>query len=237
MPKERQDPYKGYTIADWKWEFLRRNPRYIKAYRAIEWLKRRRNGCFMGFSRVARHLDLLARLQQQCGLNPELTYKQALSNKWSLPSPDIPAPDFEVSPMIRSHVLFDHKYMAWAEEPPVINRLARHEVIALIDTRFSLREIVTDLKAQLHPYLTTQRVQVRKYKDYLAVWDLRQQGLTDDDIARKLWPTEYEKIGGRDSTIGDKGPLIQRVYDHAKAAQKLIEESFPPRKRSPKVKK
>ncbi len=41
MQKSRQDPYARYDIDDWKWEFLRRNPRYIRAYKAVEWLKMR----------------------------------------------------------------------------------------------------------------------------------------------------------------------------------------------------
>jgi len=82
---------------------------------------------------------------------------------------------------------------------------------------------------------TRQRIDM--VESYLAVWDLRQQGLTADSIALKLWPAEYEKIGGRDSKIGYKGPLIQRVSDYEKAAQKVIKKSFPPRKHSPKIKK
>ena len=138
--------------------------------------------------------------------------------------------------MIRSHVLFDHKYIAWAEEPPLIDHLARHEVVALIDSRFSLKEILADLKVELRPYLTKQREQVRKYKDYLAVWDLRQKGLTAEEIASKLWPNDYEERGGRDD-IGGKSTLTQKVYDYEQAAQKLIDESFPSRKRPRKIKK
>ena len=67
-----------------------------------------------------------------------------------------------------------------------------------------------------------------KSDDYLAVWDLRQQGLTADEIAPKLWPKEWTKKGGRASHYGDKGPLIQRVYDHEKAAQKLIDNTNRP---------
>lgn len=241
MPKERQDPYKGYTIADWKWEFLRRNPRYIKAYRAIEWLKRRKNGCFFGFGRVARHLELLRWLGQQLGLDPEVIQEQTfLANEWSLPAPDMPAHKFECCPIKGSHILFDHEYLALrgSEEPlPAIDYLADHEVTVLIDTRSGSKEIIAELKVQLRPYQAKQRKQVKKYRDYLAVWDLRQKGLTADAIAPKLWPEEYENIGGRDSDTGEKGALIQRVYDYEKAAQRLIEESFPRRKRSPKIKK
>src|SRR5262249_16937367 len=111
------------------------------------------------------------------------------------------------------------------------------EVVILLDTRFGFKEIIVDLKDQLDPYLAKQRNRVTNYKNYLTVWDLRQQGLTMDEIACKVWPTDYEELGGSDYTIGEKGTLIQRVSDHEKAAAKLIEQSFPPRKRSRKIKK
>ena len=71
-----------------------------------------------------------------------------------------------------------------------------------------------------------------KYNSYLAVWDLREEGLIDTQIAQKLWPEEYKEDGGRDTCT--KGSLIQRVYDYKDAADKLIENSFPRKKRSPK---
>ena len=151
MGKQQKDPYKSYTINDWKWEFLRRNPRYKRAYRATEWLKRRQNGRFIGFGRVVRHLDLLASLQQQLGINPELTCKQGSTSEWSLPSPDTPASDFEYSPITGSVSLSDYGDFAWDEEPPVIDYPARHEVVVHIDTRFSLKEIVADLRHNYAP--------------------------------------------------------------------------------------
>jgi hypothetical protein len=235
MRASRKDPYEKYTIADWKWEFLRRNSRYRRAYRAIERLKRRPYQRFFGFGRPARHFDLLTRLVQLYGLNPDLIAKQSYTgNKRSLPSPDIPAHLFRCSPIQKSHLLFD--YQSVAEELPLIDRLARHEVIVLIDTRFTLTEILADLKVQLRPYLSSQREQARKYRDYLTVWDLRQQGISADEIASKLWPDKYV-TNKRDSGTGDKGALIQSVYDRAAAAQELIDASVPPRKRSRKIKK
>jgi len=35
------NPYDGYTIDDWNWEFLRRNHRYKRAYKTVQWLKAR----------------------------------------------------------------------------------------------------------------------------------------------------------------------------------------------------
>ncbi|MEE8112758.1 MAG: hypothetical protein V3T23_00245 [Nitrososphaerales archaeon] len=98
----------------------------------------------------------------------------------------------------------------------------------------ALRQAFHDRRNQVS---TRRRRRLDKLDSYLAVWDLRREGLSADEIAPKLWPTEYTKKGGRDSAAGDKGPLIQRVYDYEKAAQKLIDESIPPRKRSRKIKK
>jgi hypothetical protein len=67
------------------------------------------------------------------------------------------------------------------------------------------------------------------------VWDLRREELTDTQIAQRLWPDEYATNGGRDSGTGDKGSLIQRVYDYYDAVKKLIDNSF--QRRSPKIKK
>jgi hypothetical protein len=33
--------YANYTLDDWNWEFLKRNQRYKKAYKAVQWLKAR----------------------------------------------------------------------------------------------------------------------------------------------------------------------------------------------------
>jgi hypothetical protein len=37
----RENLYANYTLDDWNWEFLKRNPRYKKAYKAVQWLKAR----------------------------------------------------------------------------------------------------------------------------------------------------------------------------------------------------
>jgi len=41
MRTSQNNPYAGYTIDDWNWEFLKRNRRYKKAYKAVQWLKAR----------------------------------------------------------------------------------------------------------------------------------------------------------------------------------------------------
>jgi len=235
MPESSRDPYEGYTIAQWKWEFLRRNSRYRRAYQALEWLKKKPYQRFGGFRRVARYFELLHWLQQQLGLDPEVIQ--------GLPSPDLLAHEFERCPIKGSHILLDHEDFAQrrsfgSDDPlPVIDYLADHEVLVLLDTRFGLKEIFSDLKVQLAPYLAKRRNRVPNYKDYLTIWDLRQQHLTADKIASRLWPDEYEKLAKKDYLAEEKNPLHQRVHDHEKAAQRLIDESFPPRKRYRKIKK
>jgi hypothetical protein len=41
MRTSQNNPYAGYTIDDWNWEFLKRNQRYKKAYKAVQWVKAR----------------------------------------------------------------------------------------------------------------------------------------------------------------------------------------------------
>jgi hypothetical protein len=40
---DTENPYANYHIDDWNWEFLKRNSRYRKAYKAVQWLKAMRN--------------------------------------------------------------------------------------------------------------------------------------------------------------------------------------------------
>jgi hypothetical protein len=74
------------------------------------------------------------------------------------------------------------------------------------------------------------------HKEYLQVWDLRQQGQTADEIAPSLWPDENATKGGR-THYGERGALIQRVYDYEKAANELVKNSFRSKRRAPKIKK
>ena len=80
-----------------------------------------------------------------------------------------------------------------------------------------------------------KRKHLSRLDKYLAVWDLRQKGLTAEEIAPKLWPTEYEQKGGRDD-IGGKSALSQMVYDYKKAAQRLI-DSIQPQSAGKRIKK
>jgi hypothetical protein len=94
------------------------------------------------------------------------------------------------------------------DEEPIQLAADENQVIAVIDIRCKLDDIISDLKIWLDPYLSKQRDHLPKYKDYLAVWDLRQQRKTQDEIAQTLWPEEYKIKGGRDPELSErKGTL------------------------------
>jgi hypothetical protein len=111
----------------------------------------------------------------------------------------------------------------------------KYEIAVGIDTRYPTSKITSELKKILGEHKANQRQQLKLYPSYITVWDLRSEVLTDTQIAQRLWPDEYATNGGRDSGTGDKGSLIQRVYDYYDAVKKLIDNSF--QRRSPKIKK
>jgi len=185
--------------------------------------------------------NLKNKLQAQLNLRDYKLKKTTARRDWfSLPSPLTPAHEYEYSPVEISPIVGvwgPGDFEGYSSHPdavePAVVIPEEHQLAVVVDNRCSLEDIVSGLKAYLPP--SQKRSQLKKYKDYLAVWDLRQKGLTDSQIAQKLWPKELSRVGGRYEQ--NKGPLIQRVYDYEKAAQTLIEESFPPKKRPPKIKK
>lgn len=245
--------FDNYGIADWKWEFLRRNSRYQKAYRAVEWLKKRArrenvSPFFKGFGLLEpiHFLNLANRLQERLHLGhpPLKNVSQQLKKdsqqpgEWvgSLPSPQRAAHEFQYSPVQLFPIiaLYDQKDFGehysghrHDEEPGQLTA-REHQVIVVFDTRCKWEEISSALKQELEPHLSKRRNQILKYRDYLAVWDLWQKNYSADEIAPKLWPEEDETKGGRDVDTGEKGSLLQRVYDHKNAVEELIDEAFPP---------
>ncbi len=102
MPKGKQDPYRSYDIDDWRWEFLRRNPHYKKAHQDIEWLIQRKGGCLKGFGlyEPVHPNNLKNKLQAQLNLRDHKLKKTNEPRDWfSLPSPFIPAHEYEYSPV------------------------------------------------------------------------------------------------------------------------------------------
>jgi len=255
MPKRKQDPYRSYDIDDWKWEFLRRNSRYKKKYRAIEWLKRRLSksssgskGSFRAFGlRCSFSYVLRSKGGDEWHFDHSAIYRkkgieQRSGDQYTfldIPSPDAPSTEYKKKVLRKTDAVSEISDIR-GEEPWEVwtpSELQEHEIAVQIDTRYSEKEILSQLKRVLKTYRPKQRNQIKKYKDYFAVWVLRKGGRTADEIAPELWPKEYEKIGGRNPDTAEKGALIQRVYDYEKAVQKLIDQSFPPKSRPPKIQK
>jgi hypothetical protein len=254
MKSQKQDPYSSYDLDDWQWEFLRRNPCYLKAYKAIHWLKKRldkntpqfHRGCFKAFGVYCSFTWVKIVTQYEDwryvyeGWRYDAYTNDVASGLLYLPSPDSTAREYKERLLKKAGAVFEiDKSMqgedSWDFWTPF--QLKEHEIAVMIDTRYGLSEIASELKEILEIRKCNQRHRVRLYPDYLAVWDLRKEGLTDTQIAQRLWPDEYATNGGRDSGIGNKGYLIQRVYDYYDAIEKLIENSFPPRRPSRKIKK
>jgi hypothetical protein len=258
--QEDKDPYSNYDLDDWQWEFLRRNPRYLKAYKASEWLKKRLNN--KKEKQVPRFWIFTA-FGVQCafrwissssgykgwvydGSSYRTKTRQAYRNDAAsgsfldLPSPSASSEHYKKKFLRKGGPVHQIYNDIIGEEPWDVwtpSLLKEYEIAVEIDTRYALDEIQDGVREVISSYKSNNRHHVRLYPDYLAVWDLRREGLTDTQIAEKLWPEDYETIGGRDCDTGEKGSLMQRVHDYEKAAKKLIENSFPPKKRSPKIKK
>jgi hypothetical protein len=79
--------------------------------------------------------------------------------------------------------------------------LQDHEIAVQIDTRFSRKEIISSVDKLLATVQPKKKLHVKKYKDYLAVWDLCQQEKTQNEIAEIVWPDEYKAKGGSDCSV------------------------------------
>ena len=98
------------------------------------------------------------------------------------------------------------------------------------------KQILSDLKKDGLMLSGKRRKWLANYETMREVSDLK-KSLSAEEIARKLWPEEYEKIGGRTKNYPEKGRLLQRVYDYQRRFQDLIESVFPARKHLPEIKK
>jgi hypothetical protein len=242
MRSSHNNPYTGYTIDDWNWEFLKRNTRYRRLYKAVQrfkgWLDKK------GFAPVASFTVFGRPFQferNDRGYGWEWRYKP--NGKKPIYLNDFSSPDNpssrrykgklikKLKPVTQIDGSLDRHGHGWT---PAI--LQDHEIAIQIDTRFKSEEILCSLKNILTTIQPNKKPHLEKYKDYLRVWDLRQQKVTQKEIAEIVWRDEY-KIKGGENYLGEKNVLLQRASDHEKAAQKLIEASFPPKKRSPKIKK
>jgi hypothetical protein len=253
MNRRRRDPYANYDLDDWQWEFLRRNERYRRLYRAVQRAKER--GWFREVDGDCEWLaeDWGQRIRERLALRfpPPVNDPDYEGDDYkTLPSPNIPSHGFEYSPVeipapavVASAPLKENPTeleRIFAENPDLFGVDSgipkEHMVVVEVDIRAKIVAILSALRKQLREHKKKSRDQVRLYKDYLSVWDLRQQGQTADEIAPSLWPDENPTKGGR-TPYGEKGSLIQRVYDYEQAANKLIKNSFLVKKRPRNIKK
>jgi Family of unknown function (DUF6499) len=251
--RQKNDPCSTYDLDDWQWEFLRRNRRYRRRYRAVQRAEERGWGHEyegeMFFIADNWAIDLRKRLSL-CS-PPTIDDPDGNDDPVSLPNPDIPRHKFQYCPIGRYPAVVVEGPSLTTNDPK-LDEIIRgsdglfgleseipqeHKVTVDIDARCKLQTILAELKKTLPAHLAKGRDHLKKFESYLEVWDLRKEGLTDTQIAQRLWPDEYATNGGRDSGIGNKGYLIQRVYDYYDAIEKLIENSFSPRRRSPKITK
>src|SRR5262245_4347940 len=260
MPTDT-DPYANYDLDDWQWEFLRRNPRYIKAYKAVEWLKKRLNKKKNKIERNANFnaFGICCSFSWHRHGEDEVWYEDWVyyGSTYRTKTGEIRRNDLASGTILelpsRNSTANEYKeklagyYPTWLKKSVPVSEidqdmvreysLRHHEIAVVIDRRHVPATILSEIKSLLQDYQLRKRHRFDLYPDYLAVWDVREQGLTDTQIAQKLWYVEYTANGGRDSGTADKGSVIQRVYDHYNAVKDLIEDSFPAKRHSPKMKK
>jgi hypothetical protein len=238
MRSSHNNPYAGYTIDDWNWEFLKRNTRYRRLYKAVQRFKARLYK--REFARVASFTVFGKPFQferNDRGNGCEWRYKP--NGKKPIYLNDLSSPDNPSSRRYKGKLIKKLKAVTpidgsvdghgngWT---PAL--LQEHEIAIQIDTRFGKEEIVYSVEKLLGNIQPKKKLHVKKYKNYLAVWDLRQQGKTQNEIAEIVWPVEYKTKAKAvsDYVTAEKGFLIQRASHHEKAAEKLIEASFPAKK-------
>jgi hypothetical protein len=239
--QEDKDTYSDYDLDDWQWEFIRRNSRYRLRYRAVQRAKERGWGFEVDDDFVFIAENWAADLRRQLSLcNPPRVDDPNGHEDFLLPNPDLPRDRFTRSPVRRSPAVVMNGPKSEIFLPPDVFESAipqEHRVTVDIDARYKLQNILDELSRVLPGQLRTQKFHTKKYKSYLQVWDLRKQGFTQLQIAKKLWADEVGKAGAMRSREGGKGFLEVRAHDREKAADDLIENSFRPNKHFSKQKK
>src|SRR5262249_14583840 len=92
MRTSQNNPYAGYTIDDWNWEFLKRNQRYKRAYKAVQWLKARLDRKFFSSTAYFSAFGMRFRFRRiQRGNGWELVYQR--NRKQPIYLNDLSSPD------------------------------------------------------------------------------------------------------------------------------------------------
>jgi hypothetical protein len=69
---------------------------------------------------------------------------------------------------------------------------------------------------------TRQRRELAHYDEMFRAYDLHQQGQSLGEIARQLWPKEFERD---QRPYPQKNPIVQRAHDRIKGAQRRIRDA------------
>lgn len=103
-----------------------------------------------------------------------------------------------------------------------------------INTEASLKKILEDIKFFINLwYLNVKkehrdnRIRLSNYDAYIKIYDLCKEGKTYREIAKIVYPEEYQKLTMyRDSRKDAIQPLTEKVKNNFQACQKLIEKGY-----------
>jgi hypothetical protein len=99
-----------------------------------------------------------------------------------------------------------------------------------LDTGLPKELIMACLDTVLSRYLPKEQTRLRAvskrrvyslkyYQDAFCAYDLRQQGIAIDEIAKRIWPDDFERW---QCPWPEKNRVLQRVHDRIKLTQELI---------------
>ncbi len=143
-----KDPYSTYDLDDWQWEFLRRNPRYKRRYRAVQRAKERGWGFEVDEEFVFIAENWASDLCRQLSLcNPRRVDDPNGHEDFALlPNPDLPRDRFTRSPVQRCPAVVMNSPKSDIFFPPDEFESAipkEHKVTVDIDARYKLEVSLT----------------------------------------------------------------------------------------------
>ena len=171
MRSSHNNPYAGYTIDDWNWEFLKRNTRYRRLYKAVQRFKARLDkkgpAPAVSFTVFGRAFQFE---RHDRGNGWEWRYKP--NGKKAIYLNDLSSPDNPSSRRYKSKLIkklkpvtqidgsVDRHGNGWT---PAI--LQEHEMAVQIDTRFTSKEIFCRLKNILATIQPKKKLHVSSLPD------------------------------------------------------------------------
>ena len=183
--------------------------------------------------RIARKWGLGAAIH-----DPALSFDELFERRLPRPCFYQPRPFVEHMDLVNDgseYVLNEVKeFVEWCAESK--ERTFRYQIV-ILDNLQPASDALHDVRICLHwghkmyervigtpKVQPSKRLRSDKYEIYVRVWDLREQGFTFEDIARRVYPTEYtaqRKLLGRRSM-----PVVQKVRDDYVRATELISGEY-----------